>query len=139
LPMRENIIDSRLTGREIKVKVMGYSEEIKGLIDEVAKYEIGIRSEKGAIVVYRHSILYATLNAADLHGYSNERLRDTVIDSDMIGTEVELHLISGETIEGKLMKLSKYELGLTRGDEGLIVPKSAISFATIKSEHTEET
>jgi sRNA-binding regulator protein Hfq len=133
LPLRENIIDSRLNGREIKIKVAGYESEIKGIIDEVARYEIGLRSEGKAIVVFRHSIMYATINAADLHGYSGERLNDTVINSDLIGTDLELHLINGEKLEGRLMKISKYELGLRCNDSGVVVPKSAIAFAVITS------
>ncbi len=138
LPLRENIIDSRLSGREIKLKVAGFDEEIKGIIDEVARYEIGLRSEGKGVVVFRHSILYAQMNAADLHGYSAERLRDTVIDSDMIGSSIKLHLVNGEEVGGKLLKLSKYEIGLRRGEEGIVIPKSAISFAIIEGEPTEE-
>ena len=137
LPLRENIIDSRLSGREIRIKVLGQDQEIKGIIDEVARYEIGLRSENKAIVVFRHSILYAVVNSADLHGYSNERLNDTVINSDMIGTELELHLINGESVSGKLMKISKYELGLTKGDEGVVVPKSGIAYAVIEEKESE--
>ncbi|MCD6323655.1 MAG: hypothetical protein J7L55_00905 [Desulfurococcales archaeon] len=137
MPLRENIIDSRLSGREIRLKVAGFQDEIRGIIDEVARYEIGLQSEGKGIVVFRHSIMYAQVNAADLHGYSGERLRDTVIDSDMIGSTIKLHLVNGEEIEGKLMKLSKYELGLRKGEEGLVIPKSAISFAIIKGEDKE--
>ncbi len=133
MPLRENIIDSRLSGREIRIKVAGYDDEIKGIIDEVARYEIGLRSEGKAVVVFRHSIMYATINAADLHGYSGERLNDTVIDSDLIGTDLELHLINGDELKGRLMKVSKYELGLRYNDNGVVVPKSAIAFAVIKS------
>ena len=132
MPLRENIIDNRLAGREIRIKVLGHDQEIKGIIDEVARYEIGLRSENKAIVVFRHSILYALVNSADLHGYSNERLNDTVINSDMIGTELELHLTNGDLLEGKLMKISKYELGLSRNDEGLVIPKSGVAFAVIQ-------
>ena len=132
MPLRENIIDSRLTGREIRVRVLGHEEEIKGIIDEVARYEIGLRLEGKAVVIFRHSILYAVVNTVDLHGYSSERLNDTVINSDMIGAELELHLINGEKLRGKLVKISKYELGLTSHEKGLIIPKSGIAYAVIK-------
>ncbi len=134
MPIRENIIDGRFTGREVVIKVLGYNEEIKGIIDEVARYEIGLSSEGRPIVVFRHSIIYAKVEATELHGYSGERLSDTVINSDMVGTELRLHLIDGSEISGKLMKVSKYELGLRKDDEGFIIPKSAISFAVIESE-----
>ena len=128
MPLRENLIDARFVGREIIVNVMGREEPIKGLIDEVARYEIGIRSEGSPVVVFRHAILYAVAEATELHGYSNEQLRDTVIDSDMVGSDVEVHLVNGASFQGKLMKVTKYELGFRIEDKGYIVPKSSIAY-----------
>ncbi len=128
MPLRENLIDARFVGREITIYIMGRDEPIKGLIDEVARYEIGVRSEGSPVVIFRHAILYAVTEAAELHGYSNEQLRDTVIDSDMAGSDVEVHLINGLSFQGKLMKVTKYELGFRIGDKGYIIPKSSIAY-----------
>ncbi len=130
--LRENIIDARFTGREVTIKVLGREEPIKGVIDEVARYEIGLRSEGKAVVVYRHSILSVEVEATDLHGYSNERLQDTVINSDLTGTEIEFFLIDGSSIKGKLMKVSKYEIGIRIDNEGFVIPKSAIAYAVVE-------
>ncbi len=128
MPLRENLIDARFVGREITIYIMGRDEPIKGLIDEVARYEIGVRSEGSPVVIFRHAILYTVTEAAELHGYSNEQLRDTVIDSDMAGSDVEVHLINGLSFQGKLMKVTKYELGFRIGDKGYIIPKSSIAY-----------
>lgn len=128
MPLRENLIDARFVGREITIYIMGRDEPIKGLIDEVARYEIGVRSEGSPVVIFRHAILYAVTEAAELHGYSNEQLRDTVINSDMVGSDVEVHLINGLSFQGKLMKVTKYELGFRIGDKGYIIPKSSIAY-----------
>ncbi len=128
MPLRENLIDARFVGHEITIYIMGRDEPIKGLIDEVARYEIGVRSEGSPVVIFRHAILYAVTEAAELHGYSNEQLRDTVIDSDMAGSDVEVHLINGLSFQGKLMKVTKYELGFRIGDKGYIIPKSSIAY-----------
>ena len=130
--LRENIIDARFAGREVTIKVLGREEPIKGVIDEVARYEIGLRSEGKAVVVYRHSILSVEVEATDLHGYSNERLQDTVINSDLTGTEIEFFLIDGSSIKGKLMKVSKYEIGIRIDNEGFVIPKSAIAYAVVE-------
>ncbi len=134
MPLRENLIDARFVGREITIYVMGVKEPIKGVIDEVARYEIGLRVQGVPVVVFRHAMLYAVAEAVELHGYSGEQLRDTVIDSEMIGADAEIHLINGESVNGKLMKVTKYELGFRSGDKGLIIPKSSIALITFKQE-----
>ncbi len=128
MPLRENLIDARFVGREVTIYVMGKDEPIKGLIDEVARYEIGVQSEGSPVVIFRHAILYAVAEATELHGYSNEQLRDTVIDSDMVGSDVEVYLVNGLSFQGKLMKVTKYELGFRVEDKGYIVPKSSIAY-----------
>ncbi len=131
MPVRENIIDSRFSGREVEFKVMGSNEPIRGLIDEVSRYEIGLRVKEKAYVIYRHAILTAKVEPTELHGFSTEQLSDTVIDSEFIGSEVEVHLIDGSVISGTLVKISKYEIGIKSGDEGFIIPKSSISYVVI--------
>ncbi len=127
MPLRENLIDARFVGREITFRVRGLEEPVKGVIDEVARYEIGVRSEGKPVVIFRHAILYAVAEATELHGYSGEQLRDTVIDSEMVGSDVSVRLVTGEELSGKLMKVTKYELGFRSDDKGIIVPKSSIA------------
>ncbi len=131
--LKENILDSRFTGKSIKMKVLGYSDYIEGVVDEVSKYEVGIRAREGAIVVFRHAILLIEVQAPDLHGYRQEELEDTVLTTDFIGSDVEINLINGEKISGKLMKITKYEIGLVTSEgKAFIIPKSSISIVRIK-------
>lgn len=137
MPLRENIIDARFNGREVEFRVLGASEPIRGVIDEVSKYEIGVRVGDVAYVLFRHAILSAAVEASDLHGFSSEQLEDTVIDIDLIGVKLDLHLIDGSTISGALAKISKYELGIKNEDKGIVIPKSSIAYAIIKEKQEE--
>ncbi|MEM1604160.1 MAG: hypothetical protein QXL29_06810 [Zestosphaera sp.] len=138
MPLRENIIDARFNGREVEFRVLGAPEPIRGVVDEVSRYEIGVISNDKVYVLFRHAILTATVEPSDLHGFSTEQLNDTVIDAELIGVELELHLIDGSVISGVLSKISKYEVGVRAGDKGLIIPKSSITYAIIKSRPTRE-
>jgi len=129
--MRENIIDQRLVGKVIRIYVLGHEDPIEGVVDEVSKYEIGVSVSNTPYVVFRHAILYAFLGETDLHGYSQEDLDDTVLTSDLIGSEIEIHLTDGQKLEGRLVKLSKYEIGVLSRGKGLVVPKSNISFIMV--------
>ncbi len=129
--MRENIIDHRLVGKAIKVYVLGRNDPIEGVIDEVSRYEIGLSVSNKPYIIFRHAILYAVLSETELHGYSQEELEDTVLTSDLIGCELEIYLINGQKVEGRLMKLSRYEIGVLSKGKGLVVPKSNISYIVI--------
>ncbi len=129
--MRENIIDQRLVGKAIKIFVLGYEDPIEGVVDEISKYEIGVSVSNKPCIVFRHAILYALLSETELHGYSQEELEDTVLTPDLIGAEMEIYLINGWKIEGRLMKLSRYEIGILSKGKGVVVPKSNISFIVI--------
>ncbi len=132
MPLRENIIDARFNGREVEFRVLGMPEPIRGVVDEVSRYEIGVLSGDEAFVLFRHAILTVAVESSDLHGFSAEPLDDTVLDADLIGTELELHLIDGSAVTGVLAKISKYELGIKSGDKGFIIPKSSITYAVVK-------
>ncbi|MFN3267661.1 MAG: hypothetical protein ACK416_00210 [Zestosphaera sp.] len=138
MPLRENIIDARFNGREVEFRVLGASEPIRGIIDEVSRYEIGVVSKDKVYVLFRHAILTATVEPSDLHGFSTEQLSDTVIDAELIGVELELHLIDGSVVSGTLSKISRYEIGVRAGDKGLVIPKSSITYAVVKSQQTKE-
>lgn len=138
MPLRENIIDARFNGREVEFRVLGAPEPIRGIVDEVSRYEIGVVSKNEVYVLFRHAILTATVEPSDLHGFSTEQLNDTVIDAELIGVELELHLIDGSVISGTLSKISRYEIGVKTGDKGLVIPKSSITYAVIRSQQTRE-
>ncbi len=133
--LRDNIIDSRLVGRMIRIHTL-CGKVIEGILDEVTRYELGIRTSTSAVVVMRHSIVKVAVSESDIHG-SGSVEADTVITSDFIGENVTILLNSCEEIRGRLMKLSKYEIGVITGEETYIVPKSAIVYVVL-AEFEEE-
>lgn len=135
--MRDNILDRRFEGKVVRIYISGMDEPLEGVIDEVSKYEIGIRTPKeGPTVVFRHAIAYAEVSQADLHGFSSEELEDVIITPEMSGSDVVVVLRGNVKLSGKLAKVSKYEIGLRVGDKALIIPKASIShiiFQQLKS------
>lgn len=131
--VRDNILDRRFEGKAVRIYVLGSEDPLEGVVDEVSKYEIGVRTSLGPVVVFRHSIAYIEASQADIHGFSSEELEDVVITPEMIGAEVLVLLQSGVKINGKIAKVSRYEIGLRLGDRALIVPKSSISYIVFQS------
>lgn len=125
--MRDNILDKRFEGKAIRLYLVGTREPMEGVVDEVSKYEIGIRTPKGPVVVFRHSVAYIEVSQVDIHGFSSEELEDIIITPEMVGSEVAVVLQDGTELVGKLSKVSKYEIGIRAGERALIVPKSSIS------------
>jgi sRNA-binding regulator protein Hfq len=126
--MRDNILDKRFEGKAVRIYIPDMEEPLEGVVDEVSKYEIGIRPPKGGpVVVFRHAIAYVEVSQTDLHGFSSEELEDVIITPEMSGGDVVVFLRGNVKIAGKLAKVSKYEIGLRVGDKALIVPKSSIS------------
>ncbi len=126
--MRDNILDRRFEGKAVRIYISGMEEPLEGVVDEVSKYEIGIRTPKeGPIVVFRHAIAYVEVSQTDLHGFSSEELEDVIITPEMSGSDVVIVLRGNVKLSGKLAKVSKYEIGLRVGDKALIVPKASIS------------
>ncbi len=127
----ENLLDPRFVGRAVKLRVMGIDEILEGIVDEVSRYEIGLRIRDRPVIVFRHSVLFFEVSEVDFHGYSSEELEDTVLTSDFIGGDIEVTLINGERLEGRLLRISKYEIGIRSGGRSLIIPKSTISVITL--------
>ncbi len=125
-------MDKRFEGKAVKLYILGAEEPLEGVADEVSRYEIGVRTPKGPVVVFRHSIAYAEVSQTDIHGFSSEELEEVVITPDMTGAEVTVVLQDGTRISGKLSKVSKYEIGVRVGDRALIVPKSSISYVSFQ-------
>ncbi|MCX8184842.1 MAG: hypothetical protein RMI56_00505 [Sulfolobales archaeon] len=134
--MRDNILDRRFEGKAIKLRLIGIEEPLEGVVDEVSKYEIGIRTPRGPVVVFRHSIAHIEVSQTDLHGFSSEELEDVIITSEMTGAGVEVVLSDKTRIDGKLSKISRYEIGVRAGDRALVIPKSAISYIIFQEVET---
>jgi len=131
LPIRENILDTRFEGKSIKVYIQGAREPLEGVVDEVAKYEVGLRVEGKAVILFRHAILYIVTEPMEFHGYSIEELGETILTADFIGSELEVHLVNGDVVKGKLTKLSRYEVGIVSNEGGLVIPKVSISYVVV--------
>lgn len=130
--MRDNILDSRFRGMVIKL-VLSNGEAVEGVVDDVARYELSLRVKEFLYVVFRHGVSYLEVSASELHGERREELEDTLITNELVGSDIELALISGVKIRGRLMKVSRYELGVRHDDKGLIIPKSSILYVKLSS------
>ncbi len=130
--MRDNILDRRFEGKAIRVYVLGTEEPLEGAVDEVSKYEVGIRTPRGAVVVFRHAIAYIEVPQTELHGFSQEEMEEVIITPEMVGSDVVVVLSNGNSIEGKIAKVSKYELGIRVGDRAFIIPKSSVSYVEFR-------
>ncbi len=128
--MRDNIIDGRFRGMSVKVSLIN-GEEFDGIVDDVAKYELGITVRDSFYIVFRHGVTCVQVNAADLHGERGTELDDSLITSDFIGVDVDVMLVNGRELSGRLMKISRYELGIRVEDKGLIIPKSNIIYLRV--------
>ncbi len=107
-------------------------ENFEGVVDDVAKYELGLTVRDYFYIVFRHGLTYVEVNAADLHGERGMELDDSLITSDFIGVDVDMILVDGRKLSGRLMKISRYELGIRVGDKGLIIPKSSVVYLRMR-------
>ncbi|MEM4518938.1 MAG: hypothetical protein QXD94_00660 [Sulfolobales archaeon] len=127
MPIRDNIIDNRFRGMVARVFLIN-GEDFEGVVDDVAKYELGLTIRDSFYIVFRHGITYVEVGVTDLHGERVEDLEDSLITTDFIGVDVDVLLINGIKLSGRLMKISRYELGIRTEDKGLIIPKSNIIY-----------
>ncbi|HDD26500.1 MAG TPA: hypothetical protein ENF75_05385 [Acidilobales archaeon] len=128
--VRENILDKRFEGRAITIKLIN-GETIKGIVDEVSRYEVGLRVRDRPIVIFRHAIANVVISSSDIHGESYEELEENVLDRNFIGYDIVAHLVNGEKIEGRLIKVSRYELGVLSQERAYIIPKSSIIYVEV--------
>jgi len=130
VPLRDNIIDSRFRGMHIKLTLVN-GDELDGVVDDVAKYEIGLRVRDSPYIVFRHGVAYIEVNAMELHGERREELEDTILTADFTGVDVELLLVNGRKLNGRLVKVSRYEIGVRSNDTGFIIPKNNILYVKL--------
>ena len=130
----QHLIDERYEGRGLEVYTVD-GEKLTGLVDEVATFEIGMVVEGKPVVVNRKSIAYVVTGLSDIHGWSQEECceKDFVLDEDFIGADVVVKLVNGGELSGRLMKISRYEIGVVQGNRAYIIPRRSISFIRIVS------
>ncbi|MEL9998157.1 MAG: hypothetical protein QXH99_06670 [Sulfolobales archaeon] len=131
MPVRDNIVDSRFRGMAVKISLVN-GDELEGVIDDVSRYELGLLVREDLYIVFRHGINYVEVGAVDLHGERSDELEDSLIGSDFIGFDVEVLLINNRRLVGRLMKISRYELGIRVEDKGFIIPKSSILYIRLR-------
>ncbi len=124
------VIDERFEGRSLELYTVD-GEKLMGLVDEVAVNEIGMLVENTPVIVNRSAILYAVTGLTDIHGYGECCEKEYVLDEDFIGCDVIVRLINGQEISGRLMKVSKNEIGISQENRAIIIPRSSISFVKI--------
>lgn len=123
-------MDSKFRGMAVKISLVN-GEDFEGVVDDIAKYELGLTIRDSFYIVFRHSIASIEVNAVDLHGERWEELDDSLITADFIGVDVDILLVNNRKLSGRLVKISRYELGIRSNDKGLIVPKSSIIYIKI--------
>ncbi len=124
-------MDSKFRGMAVRVSLIN-GEDFEGIVDDVARYELGLTIRDSFYIVFRHSIAFIEVNAVDLHGEKRAELDDSLITADFIGVDADILLINNRKLSGRLIKISKYELGIRADDKGLIIPKSSIIYIKIR-------
>ncbi|MCC6016212.1 MAG: hypothetical protein LM582_04110 [Desulfurococcaceae archaeon] len=124
------LLNGRFEGRSIELFVLN-GERIVGLVDEVTINEIGILAEEVATIVPRNAILYVVTGLSDIHGFGECCEAEYVLDEDFIGSDITVKLVNGEEIGGRLIKITKNEIGVAQGNRALIIPRSSILYIKI--------
>lgn len=125
-----HIIDERFEGRSLELYTID-GEKLMGLVDEVALHEIGMYVENTPIIVSRNAILYVSTGLSDIHGVGECCDREFVLDEEFIGCDVAVRLINGQEFQGRLLKVTRYEIGIAQTNRALIIPRSMISHVRI--------
>ena len=124
------VVDKRFEGRGLEVYTVD-GEKLVGLVDEVSANEIGMLVEGTPIIVERSAILYMVTGLTDIHGIAEGCEKDFVLDEEFIGRDVIVRLVNGTELKGRLLKVSRYEIGLAQENRALIIPRHSISFIKI--------
>ncbi len=127
------IIDERFVGRSLEIYTVD-GDKLLGLVDEVACNEIGMLVEGKPIIVERRAILYAVTGLTDVHGISEGCEKEFVLNEEFIGRDLVVKLINGLELRGRLIKVSRNEIGIAQENRALIIPRRAISIVKIVGE-----
>lgn len=121
------IIDERFTGRSLEVYTLDGSK-FHGLVDEVSVNEIGMYVENVAVIIPRRAIAAIITGQSDIHGYGECCEKDFVLDERLIGSDVAIKSLSGQEIEGRLVKVTRNEIALIQGNRAYIFPRDAVLY-----------
>jgi sRNA-binding regulator protein Hfq len=124
------LLDNRFEGRSIELYVLN-GERIMGLVDEVSANEIGILAEGIATIVPRNAVLYIITGLSDIHGFGECCESEYVLDEDFIGSDITVKLMNGEELSGRLIKVTKNEIGVAQGNRALVIPRNSILYIKI--------
>jgi sRNA-binding regulator protein Hfq len=124
------LLDNRFEGRSIELYVLN-GERIMGLVDEVSANEIGILAEGIATIVPRNAVLYIITGLSDIHGFGECCESEYVLDEDFIGSDITVKLMNSEELSGRLIKVTKNEIGVAQGNRALVIPRNSILYIKI--------
>jgi len=124
------IVNERFEGRSLEVHVVN-GEKLMGVVDEVALYELGMSIENTPTIISRNSILYVVTGLSDIHGMGECCEKEYVLDEEFIGSDVLTKLVNGNEIEGRLIKITRDEVGLAQGNKAVIIPRRSILYLKI--------
>ena len=127
----QQIIDERFEGRSLEVYTVD-GDKLVGLVDEIGRHEIGMIVEGKPVVVERRAILYIVTGLSDIHGAGSGCERDYVLDESFVGYDVTVRLVNGNEISGRLLKVSREEIGIAQENRAIIVPRRSIVFIRIE-------
>lgn len=124
------LIDSRFEGRSIELYTID-GERIVGKVDEVSTNELGLVVEGEAVVIPRRAILYIVTGLSDIHGHGECCESEYVIDEDFIGSDVVVKLMNGQELSGRVLKITRDEIGIAQGNRAMIIPRNAFIYVKI--------
>lgn len=124
------MIDERFEGRSLEVHTIN-GEKFMGVVDEVTLHELGMSVENTPTIIPRKSILYIITGLSDIHGLSECCEKEYVLDEEFIGSDVFTKLINGNEIEGRLIKITRDEVGLAQSNKAIIIPRGSILYLKI--------
>ncbi|MEM1561051.1 MAG: hypothetical protein QXN35_05820 [Ignisphaera sp.] len=124
------IVNERFEGRSLEVHIVN-GEKLMGVVDEVALYELGMSIENTPTIISRNSILYVVTGLSDIHGMGECCEKEYVLDEEFIGSDVLTKLVNGNEIEGRLIKITRDEVGLAQGNKAVIIPRRSILYLKI--------
>ena len=124
------LVDERFEGRSLEVYTVD-GDKLVGLVDQVASMELGMLVEGEAVVVERSAILYMVTGLTDIHGVAEGCEKEFVLDEEFVGSDVIVKLVNGAEIRGRLIKVTKHEIGVAQENRAIIIPRHAISYVRI--------
>lgn len=126
--MLSTMITEKLVGRSIYIELVD-GEAVEGILDHVSNYELGVRSPRDALVVFRHAVRSVRVRENEVAGIVRDCCEDQhILDGSYAGYEVVVKFIGGGTLSGKLLSVSRYEIAVASGGYAYIINKGSISY-----------